>query len=63
MDSVYAELFCGLLLLLLESVLFPALGVVLEEQAERGEAKQKGLDEPQAASERVGDSFVTAHPQ
>ena len=58
LDSAYWSLFCGLLRL--ESVLFGALGVVLEEQAERGEAEQKGLHEPQAASDRVGDAFVTA---
>lgn len=61
LDSAYALLFCGLLLL--ESVLFGALGVVFQEQTEGGEAKQKGLDEPQAASDHVGDAFVTAGVQ
>lgn len=46
--------------LLLPSVLFGSLWVVFEEQAQRGKAKQKGLDEPQAASGCVGDTFVTA---
>lgn len=57
-NSAYAVFFCRLLLR--ESVLFGALGVVLEEQAEGGEAKQKGLDKPQAASGRAVDTFVTA---
>lgn len=35
-----------------------ALRVILEEQAERREAKQKGLEKPHAASGRVVDTFV-----
>lgn len=54
-------LFCRLLLLV--SVVFGVLGVVLEEQAEGGEAKEKGLDKPQAASGCVVDTFVTAGTQ
>lgn len=42
------------------SVVFGTLGVVLEEQAEGGEAEQEGLEEPQAASGRAVDTFVTA---
>lgn len=47
-------------LLLLLSVLFGTLRIVLQEQPEGGEAKQEGLDKPQAASGRVVDPFVTA---
>lgn len=51
-------LFCGPRPL--ESVLFGAFGVVLDEQAEGGEAEQKGLHHPQEASGRVADAFVAA---
>lgn len=61
LDSVDAVLFCGLLPL--ASVLFGTLWVILEEQAEGGEAKQKRLDKPQAASGRAVDTFVTVGPQ
>lgn len=56
--EVRAVLLCRLLLL--ASMLFGALGVVLEEQAERSEAKQKGLEKPHAASGCVVDTFVAA---
>ena len=42
---------------------FETLGVVLEEKAKGGKAKQKGLDEPQAANGRVVDAFVAAGKQ
>lgn len=42
---------------------FGTLGVVLEEEAEGGKAEQEGLDEPEAAGGRVGDSFVAAGRQ
>lgn len=58
LHSAYIVLFCRLLLP--ASLVFGALWVVLEKQPEGGEAKQKGLDEPQAASGRVADTFVTA---
>lgn len=45
------------------SVVFATLGVVLKEQAEGGEAKEKGLHEPQVASGCVVDAFVTAGTQ
>lgn len=54
-------LFCELPLLV--SVVFAALRVVLKEQAEGGEAKEKGLHKPQVASGRVVDTFVTAETQ
>lgn len=57
--SAYAVLLCRLLLP--ASVLFGTFGVVLEEQAERSEAKQKGLEKPHAASGHVVDTFVAAH--
>ena len=41
-------------------MLFGALWVVFDQQAEGGEAKQEGLDEPQAARGQVGDAFLTA---
>lgn len=39
------------------------LRVVLEEKPKGGEAKQEGLEEPQAACGHVGDAFVTAGTQ
>jgi len=42
-------------------MLFGALGVVFEEQAERSKAKQQGLDEPKEASGHVVDTFIAAH--
>lgn len=44
-------------------MLFAAPGVVLEEKPKGGEAKQEGLEEPQAACGHVGDAFVTAGTQ
>lgn len=44
-------------------MLFATPRVVLEEKPKRGEAKQEGLEEPQAACGRVGDAFVTAGAQ
>lgn len=41
-------------------VLLATPGLVLEEKAEGGEAKQEGLGEPQAARGRAGDAFVAA---
>lgn len=49
--------------LLLVLVLFATAGVVLEEKPKGGEAKQEGLEEPQAACGHVGDAFVTAGTQ
>lgn len=40
------------------SVLFAALRVELEQQAEGGEAEQKGLAEPHAASGHAVDALV-----
>lgn len=45
------------------SVAFAVLGVVLEEQAEGGEAKENGLNKPQVASGCVVDTFVTEGTQ
>lgn len=61
LDSAYVVLFRGLILP--ASVLLGTLWVVLEKQPEGGDAKQKGLDKPQAASGRVVDTFVTAGAQ
>lgn len=58
LDSALAVLFFRLPRL--TSVLLGTLGVVLDEQAEGGEAKQKGLDKPQAARGHVVNTFVTA---
>lgn len=44
-------------------VLFVTPGVVLEKKPKGGEAKQEGLEEPQAAGGHVGDAFVTAGTQ
>lgn len=41
-------------------VLFATPRVVLEEEPEGREAKQEGLEEPQAACGHVGDAFVAA---
>lgn len=41
-------------------VLFAVLGVVLEEKSEGGEAKQEGLEAPEAARGRVVDALVAA---
>lgn len=48
--------------LLLVLVLFATLWV-LEEKPKGGEAKEEGLEEPQAACAHVGDAFVTAGTQ
>lgn len=45
---------------LLGLVLFAALRFVLEEDSQGGEAKQEGLEEPEAACGHVVDAFVTA---
>lgn len=44
-------------------VLFAALRFVLEEETQRGEAEQEGLEEPEAASGHVVDAFVTGGTQ
>lgn len=42
------------------SVPFAVLGLVLEEKSEGGEAKQEGLEDPEAARGPVVDALVTA---
>lgn len=46
-----------------ESTLLGPLRVVLDEHAQRGEAKQESLDEPQEARATIGDAFLATHPQ
>lgn len=41
-------------------LLFAVLRLVLEEKSEGGEAKQEGLEEPEAARGHVVDALVTA---
>ena len=39
-------------------MLLRPLRVILDEDAQRGEAKQEGLDEPQEAGAAIGDAFL-----
>lgn len=53
----------GVFRLLPVLALLAMLRVVLEEKPKGGEAKQQGLEEPQAACGHVRDAFVTARTQ